>query len=190
MRKILSFFLVMLIFDNILSANIFATELSTYNDNSEISSEVTQMPNIFNIIIPVKLHQDATIFSVTVPTVLPVVVDSYGTITVATNNKIINNSWGPIEVKEVYLIPVNGWKIVNFDTSFYNKKIDLKEFSFSLNDIPVMTDGSCEVVFPYVLGSSFITFEYDANIAIQQIAIEDEQIAYVVFTIGWFDLEN
>ena len=41
--------------------------------------------------VPVKLTQETTQFSVTVPTSLPVDIDSGGKITVATDNKIINN---------------------------------------------------------------------------------------------------
>ena len=48
--------------------------------------------------VPVELTQEASKFSVSVPTVLPVNMNSEGVITVSTNNKIINNSYGPIEV--------------------------------------------------------------------------------------------
>ena len=47
-------------------------------------------------------------FSVTVPTVLPFVVDNDGTVHVATNAKIINKSNGPVEVAGVAATGANG----------------------------------------------------------------------------------
>ena len=170
MKRFLSLFLVSLILVNLLSVSSFASEITTAGGNNDV---------------PVELTQSVATFSVTVPTVLPVDLDANGVVTVATDNKIINNSWGPVEVKGVSLTPLNDWVLVDFETDFKNKKVGLKEFGFELNNSPVLTDGSCEATFDVIPGNSEINFTYDANVATQKIDLTDVQIAYVIFTIGW-----
>ena len=136
--------------------------------------------------VPVELTQNATTFSVTVPTSLPVNVDGTGTVTVSTNNKIVNNSFGPIEVKSVEVQPQNDWEIVDFDTNFKSLKVGSKQFGFKINDVEVELDGGCSATFPIVYGKSETSFTYDADIAPQTSEITREAIANVVFTVGWY----
>ena len=170
MRKFLYVFLALsMVFS--LSTATFATDISTSGGSNEV---------------PVELTQDASSFSVIVPTVLPVAVSASGEVTVSTNNRIINNSWGPVEVKAVFLESQNGWVLQDFETDFSQKKVGLKEYGFQLNSENVATDGSCSIdTFQVIDGGSELVFTYNANIATQSIALENEQIANVVFTMGW-----
>ena len=135
--------------------------------------------------VPVELTQEASNFSVTVPTVLPVDIAADGTVTVSTDNKIINNSYGPIEIREVSVIPQNDWNLVDFETDFKTKEVNLKEFGFQLNDTNVEVSGDCFTTFEVIPGNSEINFSYDANVATQKHALEDIEIAQVVFVVGW-----
>lgn len=136
--------------------------------------------------VPVELTQAASNFSVTVPTVLPVDVAADGTVTVSTNNKIINNSFGPVEVKSVNVQPQNEWSIIDFNSNFKSLKVGSHQFGFELNGSNVETDGSCSATFPIINGKSEIIFNYNAKVAPQNIATTRESIANVVFTIGWY----
>ena len=153
-----------------LTTTTFANELTSGNPTGDV---------------PVELTQEASSFSVTVPTALPVDVDSDGHVTVATDNKIINNSYGPVEIKFIEVIPQNTWKLVDFNTNFKDKEVGLKEFGFKLNDSAVELDGSCAAEFEVIPGNSELSFTYDANVATQKAALADVEIAQVVFVIGW-----
>ena len=72
-------------------------------------------------------------FSVTVPSALPVSVNSMGDVFVANNAKIVNESAGAVEVKDVQFAPANGWAAVAFDKDFVGLAMNLKEIGFIIN---------------------------------------------------------
>ena len=76
---------------------------------------------------------------------LPVDVDANGIVTVATENKIINNSYGPVSVKAIDVEPLNNWSLAEFNTDFALKKVNIKEFGFNINGNDVATNGDCGV---------------------------------------------
>ena len=132
--------------------------------------------------------QDASTFSVTVPTVLPIDITADGVITVATDNKIINNSWGAVQVKAVSVQPLNSWSLVDFNTDFKTKAVGIKEFGMQMNEVDVSTNGVCDATtFLPIEGKSEIGFTYDANVGARKETVTDEQIANVVFTVSWYD---
>lgn len=71
-------------------------------------------------------------FKVTVPSVLPIWVDSDNNVTVATNAKINNLSDGPIEVTNVSVESQNGWTIVPFGTDFTKVPVDTKQYGMTM----------------------------------------------------------
>ena len=174
MKKIVSLFLS---FSLILSltTTAFATNVTTNGGSQNV---------------PVELTQDSTTFSVTVPTVLPVSVGGMGEVTVSTNNKIVNNSFGPVEVKSVKVDPQNDWELFAFNTDFKQLKVGSKSFGFQINGMNVNTSGNCLANFDIIEGNSEISFTYDAKIAPQNREISRESIANVVFTIGWYTDDN
>lgn len=61
--------------------------------------------------IPVEVDADAMVFSVTVPTTLPISVDSAGIVTTAPDCAIVNNSAAPVAVSSVSMLALNGWTL-------------------------------------------------------------------------------
>lgn len=176
MKKIISSLLSLSLVLSLFSSSALAADISTSGSSGDV---------------PVELTQEATVFSVTVTTVLPVDVDAGGVVTVSTNNKIINNSWGPVEVKSVLVEPQNSWVLKDFNTDFTKSKVGAKEFGFQINGENVSADGSCSTdTFSQIDGGGELNFDYDAIIAAQNIALEDVQIANVVFVIGWNEVST
>jgi len=174
MKQISSVLLSLALAFGLLSPMVSAAEITTAGGTNEV---------------PVELTQEPTAFSVTVPTVLPVDISANGEVTVATDNKIINNSFGPIEVKGIEIVSLNDWVLQDFETDFKTKKVGIKEYGFQMNGENVATDGSCSAdSFEPILGKNEISFSYNANVASQNTTYNKEQIAQVVFTMGW--LEN
>ena len=62
----------------------------------------------------------ATKMSVTVPTVLPIAVGTDGTVSTATDAKIVNNSFGAVKVNSVSIEAAQGWSLAAFgDKAIY-----------------------------------------------------------------------
>lgn len=173
MKQISSVLLSLALAFGLLSPMVSATEITTAGGTNEVPMELTQEP---------------TAFSVTVPTVLPVDISANGEVTVATDNKIINNSFGPIEVKGIEIVSLNDWVLQDFETDFKTKKVGIKEYGFQMNGENVATNGNCSAdSFEPILGKNEISFSYNANVASQNTAYDKEQIAQVVFTVGWLE---
>ena len=132
---------------------------------------------------------EACLFSVTVPSALPISMNSMGEVFVASNAKIVNDSAGPIEVKNVDFAPVNGWSAVAYDKSFVGEQMDLKEIGFAINGA-YTTNGGFEFAdagYPIIVRDSELALDYDAVVAPQSVAIASQKVANVVFTIGWYE---
>lgn len=132
------------------------------------------------------LNAEASTFSVSVPTSLPVWVDSSGAVTVSTSAKIVNNSSGPVQVSGVEVIGKNTWSLASFDADLTTKKVGTKEVGFYLNGDTTDQQGLNfnQSNWAEISGGSEQALDYNANIAPQSEALK-EQIAEVVFTIGW-----
>ena len=76
----------------------------------------------------------ATAMSVTVPTVLPIAVGTDGTVTTATDAKIVNNSYGAVRVASVTLEAAGGWHLTAFGnkSSLASEKVDSNKLGFSI----------------------------------------------------------
>ena len=120
----------------------------------------------------------------TVPSVLPIDVDSDNNVTVATNAKITNLSDGPIEVTNVAVDPQNSWTIVPFTTDFTKVPVDTKQYGMTMYDDDVV-DGVPAILFDVIEGDSELAVVYDGNVAIQSDAIDHLDIGHVVFTVAW-----
>lgn len=136
--------------------------------------------------VPVTLSTTAATFSVTVPTAFPVNVGADGTVTVADNLKITNNSNGQIKVSSVEISGKNGWSLVDFGTDFTKKPTDTKQFGFKLMGKNVPVGGSADMsVFTAIDGKTSLGISYDSTVAVQSSAHSGTEIASVIFTIGW-----
>ena len=131
-------------------------------------------------------------FSVTVPTVLPFVVDHDGTVHVATNAKIVNKSRGPVEVAGVAATGANGWAIAENGTDFSRVPVDSKQFTFTLNS-DSFSAAATNVASNLALGAAWtsisggngeLALPYNGSFAIQSTNVS-AKVADVVFTVQW-----
>ena len=128
-------------------------------------------------------------FKVTVPTVIPYTVDSNGNVTTADNLAINNLSNGQINVTAVHVNTVNDWSIVDYGTDFTKVPVDSKQFTMSLNgdnfDAGTSVDLTLGSAWTTIDGQDSLELTYDGDFAVQSTAMEEAQIANVIFTIGW-----
>jgi surface protein len=123
-----------------------------------------------------------------VPTVLPITVNANSEAFTADNARIINDSYGPVEVINVQVNPKNSWGIVSYGKDFGKAKVGLKEFGLKLNSEEVNDNGKISLSnanWPVITGNSNLKIDYNANIAIQKTALNKVNIADVVFTLNW-----
>lgn len=134
----------------------------------------------------VMLDIDARNLKVTVPSVLPIWVDSDNNVTVATDAKIQNRSDGPVDVTDVSVEADNNWSLVDFNTDFSKVPVDTKQYGMTMYNDDVI-DGVDLSLFDRINGSDEIAVVYDGNVAIQSSDINKFDIGHVVFTVSWAD---
>lgn len=132
----------------------------------------------------VTLDVSSRTFRVTVPSVLPIWVDSDNNVTVANNAKIRNLSEGPVDVTNVSVEADNGWSLVPFNTDFKKIPVDTKQYGMTMYGDDVV-DGVDLSLFDRIDGSDEISVVYDGSVAIQQRDINKADIGHVVFTVAW-----
>ena len=132
----------------------------------------------------ITLTVNARNLKATVPSILPIDVDSDNNVTVATNAKINNLSDGPIEVTNISVESQNGWTIVPFSTDFTKVPVDTKQYGMTMYDDDVV-DGVPVSLFDVIEGRSELPVRYDGNVAIQSNAYNKLDIGHVVFTVAW-----
>ncbi len=180
--RILSGFLTLAVVGTMLFP-VFATDIVTDGGNSSV---------------PVELTAEAATFSVTVPTALPIDVAADGTITVATDAKIINNSHGAVKVTNMTIEGVDDWVILDWDTAnMASERVGSTKVAMIINgdkttgdDAITFTDSN----FPKMDGKNDgdtdeLPIIYDAKVPAQSVELTNLTIANVVFTVGW-DLLN
>lgn len=161
-----------------LTIPVFATELTTAGGDSSV---------------PVTLTSTSATFSVTVPTALPIVVSADGTVTTATDVKIVNNSPGAVKVTNM-TISSEDWEEVDYDSiDVAALQTDSYVLAMSINGDKTTGDDTISFTasnWPKLDGkndadSDELPISYDAKLSIQTSENNEVQIATVVFTIGW-----
>ena len=146
--------------------------------------------------VPVELTVTAATFSVTVPSAFVVNVDGEGVVTEATNAKIINNSQGKVKVNSVTVAGQNGWALdatTENEEAFKGMAVNTKAFAFTINNDRAQADGTVDVSDWAVLaaadgaegGADELAIPYDVFLAPQADEISSQEMASVVFVIGW-----
>lgn len=132
-------------------------------------------------------------FSVTVPTVLPFAVANDGTVSVASNAKIINGSNGPVKVTSVTATGANGWAIVANGTNFKTVPMNTKSFTLTLNgdNFPAAAANTASALsltgasWPSIAGDNGeLALIYSGAFASQTSNL-NVKVADVVFTVAW-----
>ena len=146
----------------------------------------------------------ATKMSVTVPTVLPIAVGTDGTVSTASDAKIINNSYGAVKVANVSIEAAQGWNLTAFGdkATLAKEKVDSNKFGFQIalgNGEKKLTDNKnaskqtlldAAVEGCYMSGvgdtsANSIGITYDAIVTPVSEAVTNTAIASVLFIIAW-----
>ena len=136
----------------------------------------------------VQVDAEATQFSITVPSILPISVDAKGNRTVATDAKILNNSYGPVLVIEAEVQTKNGWMLVDETHNFAKDKVNTKNLRAMLQEATAAADGAVVIKradWPSIPGGGGeLPLAYDVEVSAQRQALTEE-VAQVVFTVDW-----
>ena len=146
----------------------------------------------------------ATKMSVSVPTVLPVAVGTDGTVSTASDAKIVNNSFGAVKVDSVSIEAAQGWSLAAFGAkeTLAHEKVNSNKFGFQLaigGGAAAATDGKnaskqtlldTAVEGCYMSGvgdtsANSIGISYDAIVTPVSEAVTNVSIASVLFIIAW-----
>ena len=150
----------------------------------------------------------ATKMSVSVPTVLPVAVGTDGTVSTASDAKIVNNSFGAVKVDSVSIEAAQGWSLAAFGdkASLAHEKVNSNKFGFQLaigGGAAAATDGKnaskqtlldAAIEGCYMSGvgdqtANSIGIAYDAIVTPVSEAVTNVSIASVLFIIAWDTVE-
>ena len=146
----------------------------------------------------------ATKMSVTVPTVLPIAVGTDGTVSTATDAKIVNNSFGAVKVNSVSIEAAQGWSLAAFGSkdTLAHEKVNSNKFGFQIalgDGAAQLTDNknaskqtlltdAIEGCFMSGVGdqaANSIGITYDAIVTPVSEAVTNTAIASVLFIIAW-----
>jgi hypothetical protein len=148
---------------------------------------------------PVTLQVDAAVFSVTVPTVLPIYVTSDGTVLVAEKAKITNNSGAAVQVTGLKIEQTGTtWTLADYDNGDFNST-NLNYLGMSINGSKTTGSPDDDVKqtvsikfsaegFLQIAKNSSQPISYDAKVSGQTTAFgnsNNNTVAQVTFTIGW-----
>ena len=145
----------------------------------------------------------ATAMSVTVPTVLPIAVGTDGTVTTATDAKIVNNSYGAVRVKSVTISAASDWNLTKFgDKSILaGEKVDSNKLGFAISigggqQVATANDNATQQLISAPIDGCFMTgigdttrntasIDYAAIVTPLSGAVTNATVANVVFVIEW-----
>ena len=146
----------------------------------------------------------ATKMSVVVPTVLPIAVGTDGTVSTATDAKIVNNSFGAVKVNSVSIEAAQGWSLAAFGSkdTLAHEKVNSNKFGFQLaigGGAAAATDNknaskqtllgnAVEGCFMSGVGdtsANSIGISYDAIVTPVSETVTNTAIASVLFIIAW-----
>ena len=145
----------------------------------------------------------ATKMSVVVPTVLPIAVGTDGTVSTATDAKIVNNSFGAVKVANVSIEAAQGWSLAAFGSkdTLAHEKVNSNKFGFQLAiggaaaatdnknaSKQTLLDTAIEGCYMSGVGdtsANSIGISYDAIVTPVSEAVTNTAIASVLFIIAW-----
>ena len=146
----------------------------------------------------------ATKMSVTVPAVLPIAVGTDGTVSTATDAKIVNNSFGAVKVNSVSIEAAQNWHLTAFGdkATLAREKVDSNKFGFQLSvgdGVAAATDNKdaskqalltdaiegCYMSGVGDTSANSVGSVYDAIVTPVSEAVTNTAIASVLFIIAW-----
>ena len=132
--------------------------------------------------------EEATVFSVVVPAVLPVTVDQNGKVYVS-NAEIVNHSTAAVQVSSVTLTAENGWTLVPYASDMSHAKVDSNQIGFKINSAQTSKTGSTEqfeLTSPWQINEEeSLTLTYDAVVSALSQPVTNANILSVLFVVEW-----
>ena len=132
--------------------------------------------------------EEATVFSVVVPAVLPVTVDQNGKVYVS-NAEIVNHSTAAVQVSSVTLTSENGWTLVPYASDMSHAKVDSNQIGFKINSAQTSKTGSTEqfeLTSPWQINEEeSLTLTYDAVVSALSQPVTNANILCVLFVVEW-----
>ena len=132
--------------------------------------------------------EEATVFSVVVPAVLPVTVDQNGKVYVS-NAEIVNHSTAAVQVSSVTLTAENGWTLVPYASDMSHAKVDSNQIGFKINSAQTCKTGSTEqfeLTSPWQINEEeSLTLSYDAVVSALSQPVANANILCVLFVVEW-----
>ena len=132
--------------------------------------------------------EEATVFSVIVPAVLPVTVDQNGKVYVS-NAEIVNHSTAAVQVSSVTLTAENGWTLVPYASDMSHAKVDSNQIGFRINSAQTSKTGSTEqfeLTSPWQINEEdSLTLTYDAVVSALSQPVTNANILCVLFVVEW-----
>ena len=132
--------------------------------------------------------EEATVFSVVVPAVLPVTVDQNGKVYVS-NAEIVNHSTAAVQVSSVTLTAENGWTLVPYASDMSHAKVDSNQIGFKINSAQTSKTGSEEqlvLTSPWQINEEeSLTLSYDAVVSALSQPVTNANILCVLFVVEW-----
>ena len=183
------------------SLTAFASAAEVTSDGGSATSSVTLSSTADG-----SLNGDsaATAMSVTVPTVLPIAVGTDGTVTTATDAKIINNSYGSVKVNSVTIDAARNWYLTAFGdkSTLAHEKVDSNKLGFALaigggeQKATTSKDSASQQLLTAAIdgctmsgvgdtAANSVAIEYDAIVTPVSTAVTNSQVASVLFVITW-----
>ena len=182
-----------------MTVSAFAAEIDTSGGNAStpVSLSTTDDGTLGG-------NPSATALRVTVPTALPMAMNQDGTVTTATDCKIINNSFGAVRVASVTIGAANGWKLTAFGdkSTLAGEKVDSNKLGFAIaigNGQRMSTDNSdaatqnlisAPIEGCYMTGvgnpaANTVSVNYEAIVTPLSNTMTSATIANVVFIVEW-----
>ena len=132
--------------------------------------------------------EEATVFSVIVPAVLPGTVDQNGKVYVS-NAEIVNHSTAAVQVSSVTLTAENGWTLVPYASDMSHAKVDSNQIGFKINSAQTSKTGSMEqfeLTSPWQINEEeSLTLSYDAVVSALSQPVTNANILCVLFVVEW-----
>ncbi len=129
------------------------------------------------------------VFSVTVPTSLPVHVDSYGNATAADTAQIVNHSNDSVHIVDIDVEAVGEYSIVGFNEDFSTKGVGSKQIAISINNSQTQSNGSFTFdssQFPAIAPNSSQPIDYSVKATMGAVGVTGEHAANIYFTVDWY----
>ena len=179
----------------------FASAAEITSDGGSATSSVTLSSTVDGSLTG---DSAATAMSVTVPTVLPIAVGTDGTVTTATDAKIVNNSFGAVKVNSVTIDAARNWYLTAYGdkSTLAHEKVDSNKIGFALaiggGSQLATTDkdaASQQLLTAAIQGCTMsgvgdttansVAIDYDAIVTPVSTAVTNTQVASVLFVITW-----